>query len=295
MTVDVDDIEEQSCCPRADAAAEPQRPLAFALHKGIRTGGTEAGGKVVDALTRDTALKQRLLSTGKEDLPAPAANFRHRLLCDAVLYSNTTGMQLQVDGGTGKVAEVDTAYPTVACLLHEDGVPTMVFILRIPVINGRFHREILHATLCQLALMATHKDVSTAKFLVDGRCEGCIKNQGVVANVNNRTIPAQLNVSRLPPRIIQAAAEVAHTQMVNPLPCAGTDDGDSEARGERCEVRGERFLTDGGAACRDVVGNEAEGIAWHLRLALDVKQGSAVGAVLDKDGLGSAHATQHHA
>ena len=81
------------------------------MHKSIGTSGTEPGCEVVDALTGDTPLEERLLTAGEKDVSAPASCFRHRILRDAVFDGDATCGFLQVDGTAGKMAEADTPHP----------------------------------------------------------------------------------------------------------------------------------------------------------------------------------------
>ena len=54
----------------------------------------------MNALTGDATLEEGLLTTGEEDLSAPAANLRDGFISDTVFYGDATGLFLQIHGRT---------------------------------------------------------------------------------------------------------------------------------------------------------------------------------------------------
>ena len=115
----------------------------------------------MDALSREAALEERLLSAGEEDAAAPSTNFGDGRRGDAVFYGDARGGQLQVDGAAGKAAEGDAAHPCVAGVVDKDAVPAMVFVFRVPVAGLGFDGEVFDATFGEFAEVLGGDDVGS--------------------------------------------------------------------------------------------------------------------------------------
>ena len=130
------------------------------------------------------------------------------------------------------MAEIDTAHPTVTRMVHKDAVPTVVFVFGIPAVDFRLQSQVLDSAFRDFTICCVSEKICSA---VTGRecCgDGGVDGDGAPVNSRDGAVPGDIDVCRLPSRVVQTASEILHFQMFNPFPGRGTDDVDPVAHSQ---------------------------------------------------------------
>ena len=203
--------------------------------------------------------------------------------------------------------EIDSAHPAVAGVIHRDAVPAVVFVFGIPVVYGRFYRQVLNAHFGYFALVTGVNDITATLLSRHGTGQRCIHRQSVALDGCNGAVPFNIDIGGFPAGIVKVAAEIVHLQSANPFPCRRAEDADTTANGQSFG----RFHRESGCSgLHQFVGNFDKPVVclMDISLFIDGEMGffrfclsfhidscAAVETAFHKYGLSFTHAPKHHA
>ena len=111
----------------------------------------------------------------------------------------------------------------------------MVFIFRIPIVDGRFQRHVFYSAFRDFSVCRCPYDISSTIFGRDSCGNGRIYRDGMAVDLRDSTFPSNVYISRFPSRIIKSTAEIFHLETFYPFFSARSDDVDSISFVERID------------------------------------------------------------
>ena len=227
-------VEERAAGPALDGPAVARGLRGLALHEGVRAGGAVADGEVVPPALGPAAEEERLLTGGEEGVAATAGVLGDGREREAVLHGHARGALEERDGGTGEVREGDLTDPRIAGVLHRDGKPGMVLVLRVLRVVGGFEAEVFDADVFHAAGPRVSRDGAAAELGFEGGGDGRVERDAVAGDGGDGAVPVEVACAGSPgePPVAVAPAEVGHAEAGNPFLRAGAGDEEAGAGGE---------------------------------------------------------------